>query len=124
MRVNKNQIVNGLTSYIQQEILPKMADDRALAILFSVAVNAIKSNEKLIDRYLSNDIIRALIDDDGSGSYNVERLMDWLRASVEEYGAFPVTVPPIPLISPREITLRLSASDIAAIQRHIETAGE
>ena len=124
MRVSKNQIVNGLTSYIQQEILPKMADDRALAILFSVAVNAIKSNEKLIDRYLSNDIIRALIDDDGSGSYNVERLMDWLRASVEEYGAFPVTVPPIPLISPREITLRLSASDIAAIQRNIETAGE
>lgn len=124
MRVSKNQIVNGLTSYIQQEILPKMADDRALAILFSVAVNAIKANDKLIDRYLSNDIIRALIDDDGSGSYNVERLMDWLRASVEEYGAFPVTVPPIPLISPREITLRLSASDIAAIQRHIETAGE
>ena len=124
MRVSKNQIVNGLTSYIQQEILPKMADDRALAILFSVAVNAIKSNDKLIDRYLSNDIIRALIDDDGSGSYNVERLMEWLRASVEEYGAFPVTVPPIPLISPREITLRLSASDIAAIQRHIETAGE
>lgn len=124
MRVSKNQIVNGLTSYIQQEILPKMADDRALAILFSVAVNAIKANEKLIDRYLSNDIIRALIDDDDSGSYNVERLMDWLRASVEEYGAFPVTVPPIPLISPREITLRLSASDIAAIQRHIETAGE
>ena len=124
MRVSKNQIVNGLTGYIQQEILPKMADDRALAILFSVAVNAIKSNDKLIDRYLSNDIIRALIDDDGSGSYNVERLMEWLRASVEEYGAFPVTVPPIPLISPREITLRLSASDIAAIQRHIETAGE
>ena len=124
MRVNKNQIVNGLTSYIQQEILPKMADDRALAILFSVAVNAIKANDKLIDRYLSNDIIRALIDDDGSGSYNVERLMEWLRASVDEYGAFPVTVPPIPLISPREITLRLSASDIAAIQRHIETAGE
>lgn len=124
MRVSKNQIVNGLTGYIQQEILPKMADDRALAILFSVAVNAIKSNEKLIDRYLSNDIIRAMIDDDGSESYNVERLMEWLQASVEEYGAFPVTVPPIPLISPREITLRLSASDIAAIQRHIETAGE
>ena len=124
MRVSKNQIVNGLTSYIQQEILPKMADDRALAILFSVAVNAIKANDKLIDRYLSNDIIRALIDDDGSGSYNVERLMEWLRASVDEYGAFPVTVPPIPLISPREITLRLSASDIAAIQRNIETAGE
>lgn len=124
MRVTRAQIVNGLTKYIQQEIMPKMEDDRALKILFSVGVNAIKANDALIDKWLSNDIIRALIDDDRSGSYDVERLMDWIRASVEEYGSFPVTVPPIPLISPREITLRLGPSDIIAIQRQIETAGE
>ena len=123
MRVTRSQIINGLTGYIQQEILPKMEDDRALKILFSVAVNAIKANDKLIDKYLSNDIVKALIDDDGSGNYDVERLMDWIRASVEEYGAFPVSVPPIPLISPREITIKLTPSDIVAIQRHIETAG-
>ena len=122
MRVTKSQIVNGLTGYIQQEIMPKMEDDRALKILFSVGVNAIRANDKLIDKYLSNDIVRALIDDDGSGNYDTERLMDWIKASVEEYGAFPVTVPPIPLISPREITIKLTPADIAAIQRHIETA--
>ena len=124
MRVTRNQIVNGLVAYIQQEIMPKMDDDRALKILFSVAVNAIKANDKLIDKYLSNDIVRALIDDDGSGNYNVERLMDWVRTSVEEYGAFPMIVPPIPLVSPREITLRLGPSDIIAIQRQIENAAE
>ena len=124
MRVTKSQIVNGITAFVQQEIMPKMEDDRALKILFSVGVNAIKANDALIDKWLSNDIIRALIDDDRSGSYDVERLMDWIRASVEEYGSFPVTVPPIPLISPREITLRLGPSDIIAIQRQIETAGE
>ena len=122
MRVTRNQIVNGLVAYIQQEIMPKMEDDRALKILFSVAVNAIKANDKLIDKYLSNDIVRALIDDDGSGNYDVERLMDWIRTSVEEYGAFPVIVPPIPLVSPREITLRLGPSDIIAIQQRIENA--
>ena len=124
MRVTRPQIINGLTGYIQQEILPKMDDDRALKILFSVAVNAIKANDKLIDKYLSNDIVRALIDDDGSGNYDIERLMDWIRTSVEEYGAFPVIVPPIPLVSPREITLRLGPSDIVAIQRQIENAAE
>ena len=86
-------------------------------------MNAIKANDKLIDKYLSNDIVKALIDDDGSGNYDVERLMDWIRTSVEEYGAFPVSVPPIPLISPREITIKLTPSDIVAIQRHIENAG-
>ena len=124
MRVTRPQIINGLTGYIQQEIMPKMDDDRALKILFSVAVNAIKANDKLIDKYLSNDIVRALIDDDGSGNYYIERLMDWIRTSVEEYGAFPVIVPPIPLVSPREITLRLGPSDIIAIQRQIENAAE
>lgn len=124
MRVTRNQIVNGLTAYIQQEIMPRMDDDRALKILFSIGVNAIKANDKLIDKYLSNDIVRALIDDDGSGNYDIERLMDWIKSSVEEYGAFPIIVPPIPLVSPREITLRLGPSDIAAIQRQIETAGE
>ena len=124
MRVTRNQIVNGLVAYIQQEIMPKMDDDRALKILFSVAVNAIKANDKLIDKYLSNEIVRALIDDDGSGNYDVERLMDWVRTSVEEYGAFPMIVPPIPLVSPREITLRLGPSDIIAIQRQIENAAE
>ena len=124
MRVTRNQIVNGLVAYIQQEIMPKMDDDRALKILFSVAVNAIKANDKLIDKYLSNDIVRALIDDDGSGNYDIERLMEWIRTSVEEYGAFPVIVPPIPLVSPREITLRLGPSDIIAIQRQIENAAE
>ena len=124
MRVTRNQIVNGITAYVQQEVLPKMEGDRALMILASVAINAIKANGALIDKYLKNDIVRALIDDDGSGNYDVERLMEWIRMSVEEYGAFPVTVPPIPLISPREITIRLSASDIAAIQRQIEDADE
>ena len=123
MRVNKNQIINGIVAYIQQEIMPRMDDDRALKILFSVGVNAVKANDKLIDKWMGNDIIRALIDDDGSGSYNIERLLDWIKMSVEEYGSFPVIVPPIPLISPREITLRLGPSDIAAIQRQIETAG-
>ncbi|MBO7670958.1 MAG: hypothetical protein J6S60_10255 [Oscillospiraceae bacterium] len=122
MRVTRSQIINGIAGYIQQEILPKMEDDRALKILFSVGVNAVKANGQLIDKWLSNDIVRALIDDDGSGHYDVERLMDWIKTSVEEYGAFPVTLPPIPLISPKEITIKLSPSDIAAIQRHIETA--
>ena len=124
MRVTRPQIINGLTGYIQQEIMPKMDDDRALKILFSVGVNAIKANDKLIDKYLNNDIIRALIDDDGSGNYDVERLMAWIKASVEQYGSIPIAIPPIPLISPREITLRLSAPDIIAIQRHIENAAE
>lgn len=120
MRVTRNQIINGITDFIKEEILPKMENDQALKILLSVAVNAIKANGKIVDKWLNNDIIRALIDDDGSGNYDIDRLMDWIRMSVEQYGAFPVAIPPIPLISPREITLKLGPSDIAAIKQQIE----
>ena len=124
MRVTKSQIVNGITAFVQQEVLPKMENDQALKILLSVAVNAIKANSKLIDKWLDNDIIRALLDDDGTGNYDVDRLMSLIKSSVEEYGYFPVSIPPIPLISPKEITLKLGPADIVAIQRHIETGAE
>ena len=122
MRVTKSQIINGLTDYVRQEVIPAMGEDRALKIVLSVALNAIRANEALVDKWLDNDMLRALADEDGSGTYCIEPLMDWLRQSVEEYGAFPVTVPPIPLISPREITLRLGPSDIDAVYRQIISA--
>ena len=122
MRATKNQIVNGIVSYIQQEVLPRMEDDRALQIVFSVAAHAVKANDKLIDAIFDNGIVKALLDDDGSGKYDISGIMDSVRESVEQYGSFPVTVPPIPLISPREITIKLNAADISAIRRKIEAA--
>ena len=124
MRATKNQIVSGVIGYIRDDILPKMEDDRALQIMFSVAINAVKANDKLIDAIFANDMIRALIDDDGGGHYEVGKLFDLLKESIETYGTFPISVPPIPLISPREITLKLDASDIAAMRRRIEATPE
>lgn len=122
MRVTKSQIVNGITAYIRDDVLPKMEDDRALQIVFSVAVNAVRANDKLIDRLFDNELVKALVDDDGSGRYEIGGLVDWIKSSIEEYGSFPIAIPPIPLISPREISIKLDASDIAAIRRRIEAS--
>ena len=100
-----------------------MQDDKALQIAFSVAVNAVKANDKLIDKIFDSDVVKALLDDDGSGHYDVGNLMDWIRSSTEEYGGFPISIPPIPLISPREITIKLGPQDISAIRRRIEASG-
>ena len=83
MRVTKNQIINGLAEYIQTEVLPRMGDDRAMKILFSVGMHAVKANPAMIDKYLGNDIVKALIDDDGTGHYDIDQLMDWLQESVK-----------------------------------------
>lgn len=122
MRVSKIQIVHGVTSFIQEEILPKMGDDRAVQIILSIAAHAAIANNRLVDTVLGNEIIKALLEDDGSGTYEVGGIADAMRAAVSQYGSFPVTIPAIPLISPHEMTLNLNADDVDALRRRIENA--
>ena len=122
MRVSKAQIVHGITDYIQCEILPKMADDKAVQIITSIAVNAALANNKLVDAALNNEMVRAILEDDGSGMYEIGGIADAMRAAISQYGSFPVRVPAIPLVSPHEITLKLDAADVDAMRQRIENA--
>lgn len=122
MRVSKNQIVHGITEYMQNEILPKMGDDKAVQIMLSIAINAAMVNNRLVNVVLDNEIVRALLDDDGSGTYEISGFIDAMRTAIEQYGSFPVRVPAIPLLSPHEITLKLDVSDVDAMRRRIENA--
>ena len=120
MRVSKSQIVSGVADYVRSEILPKMNKDKAVQIVLSIAVNAAAANSHLIDAIMDNGIVRAFIRDDGSGTYDIDGLFDAMRDAIEQYGAFPVNVPAIPLLSPHEITLNLDANDVEAMRRRIE----
>ena len=122
MRVSKSQIVHGVTGYIQDEILPKMGDDRAVQIIISIAVNAATANQRAVDMVMDNEIVKALLEDDGTGTYEIGGIADAMRTAIEQYGSFPVTFPAIPLISPHEITLRLGAGDVEAMRRRIENS--
>lgn len=122
VRVSKSQIVNGVVSFIQGEILPKMDENRSLQIVLSVAMNAVKANDALIDKIFGNEILKALLEDDGSGKYEIGKLFDTLRETVEEYGVFSVNVPAIPFVCPEGSTIKLHAADISAIRRRIEGA--
>lgn len=122
MRITQNQIVNGIMEYIQQEVLPQMNGDKAVQIVLSVAVNAIKANKKMVDAIFSSDLVKTILQDDGAGTYEIDGIMDAIYKSVEKYGYFPVTVPQIPLISPKVIEIKLNGDDVAALRRKIENA--
>jgi len=122
MRVTKSQIVHGVTDYIQSDIIPNLANGRGLQIIVSIGANAIAANHKLADVLFENQMFRALLDDDGSGTYDVSGLADAMSKSIEQYGSFPVSIPAIPLISPTEITLKLSVEDVDAMRKRIESA--
>ena len=120
MRVSKSQIVHGVADYIKEEILPKMADGRAVQIIVSIGINSMAANDRLVDSVFDNEMVKAMLNDDGSGTYEIDGLMAAIKQSIEQYGAFPVKVPAIPLLSPSEITLKLDAADVEAMRRRIE----
>ena len=124
MGVKKNQIVAGIIGFVQDEILPKMSRDRALQIGLSVAVNAAKANDRLIDTVFGNEVVKAVLEENSAGEYEIGELLDSLKQSIEKYGELPLAIPPIPLFAPQGATITLDADDIAAIKRRIEAGGE
>ena len=121
MRVNKSQIVHGVTDYIKSDILPQLVGARSMQIIVSVGANALAANPKMVEALFGNQIVQALLDDDGSGTYDLSGLADAMAKSIQEFGSFPVQVPAIPLISPTEFTLNLGADDVAAMRSRIES---
>lgn len=122
MRVTRSQIVHGIIDYAQTDIIPKMGNGRALQILVSVGANTVAANNKLVDAIFENQMVRAILDDDGSGTYEIGGLVDAMSKAIQQFGNFPVQVPSIPLISPAGMTLHLSADDVAAMRSRIEIA--
>lgn len=120
MRVTREQIVRGMTGYIKDEILPKMAGDKAMQIIASIAVGAAMNNDRLLDSVFDNEMVMALLDDDGTGTFDISGLMSAVHDAVVQYGGFPMSIPSIPFISPNEMTLKITAEDIEAMRRRIE----
>ena len=120
MRVSRNQIIKGVADYIKNDLIPTMQNDRAVQIIFTIAINAAMANSKLTDTIFDNEIVRAMLDDDGSGTYEISGIVDSMQAAIQQYGSFPVQIPAIPLVSPREITVKLTADDVSAMRRKIE----
>lgn len=119
MRVTKDQIINGVVSYMENDVIPQISD-RAQQIIFSVAVKTVKANTKVLDSLFESQMIKAVLNADSDGTYEIDGLFESISESIKQYGAFPVEIPPIPLISPTESTFRFSESDVADLKRQIE----
>lgn len=124
MRVARERIIDGIISYVKDEIIPKMEDNKGMQIMISVALNTVNANKNFANAIFNHDIARILLDDDGSGTYDISGMMNALLESVKQYGFFPLKVPAIPLLSPVEFTLKLNASDVEAMRRRIEDNGD
>ena len=125
MRVDKNRLITGIATFVETEVIGKMTDDRAAQIVLSVAVKAIRTNPNIADKFLGNDIVRMVLNyenQNGKESYDIDGMADMISESVRKYGYFPVLLPAVPFISPREKELKFGPDDVNRLKRYIEEA--
>lgn len=118
MRVSKTQLINGIASYIENEVIPQVKD-KPTQIVVSIAIRAIQANPALADTLFSHPFVKTLLDENGEG-LEIDGLFGAIEESVRKYGPFPLEIPAIPIISPVEKTLSFSESDVAEMKRRIE----
>ena len=118
MKVTKDQMVNGIVSYIDSDVIPQIGD-KATQIMASIAVKAVKANNKLVDAIFGNQTVKSLLNET-DGMYEIDDIFRYIEESIQEFGPFPVIIPSIPLISPDEKTLSFNSEDIQQMKRKIE----
>ena len=117
MRVSLQQIAEGVATYAETEIIPKMGGDKAAQILVSVGINMLRANPKYMEAALNQGVMRTLLDADEAGTYELDGMFRAVGESLQKYGSYPVILPPIPVLSPTEKTLKFGADDIDALRR-------
>ena len=118
MKVTKDQMINGIVSYIDSDVIPKIGDKSA-QIMVSIAVKAVRANSNLIDAIFGNPTVKSLLKE-ADGMYEIDDIFEYVEESIHEFGPFPVIIPSIPLISPDEKTLSFNSEDIQQMKRKIE----
>lgn len=118
MRVTKTELINGIMDYIENEVVPQVGD-KPTQIIATIALNAVRANPSMADKYFELPMVKTLLDENEDG-FEIDILFKAITESMKKYKAFPVTIPPVPLISPVEKILTFSESDVSELKRRIE----
>lgn len=120
MTVTKNQLVNGVVKFIETDLIPDIGD-RNMKFVLSMAKDSLKENPDLADSFLNSPMVSTLIGET-EGEYNITQFSTILKEVLSEYSSYPVTIPKIPLFSPVEKTLKVTAEDIDKLVSYMTPA--
>lgn len=117
MMVNKKQLVNGVVKFIEADLIPQIGD-RNTKFVLAMAKDSLKENNDLADDFLHSPMVSTLIKEE-DGEYDISHFSTILKNVLTEYQSFPVTIPKIPLFSPVEKVLKITAEDIDKLMKYI-----
>ena len=115
--ITKDQLVNGVAKFIATELIPQVGD-RNTKFVLAMAKDSLKENGDLAEDFLHSPMVSSLIKEE-DGEYDVSHLFSILKSVLTEYNSFPVTIPKIPLFSPTEKVLKITAEDVDKLMKYI-----
>ncbi len=116
--ISKKQLVNGITRFIESDLIPQIGD-RNTKFVLAMAKDSLKENSDLADTFLESPLVKTLVSEQ-DGEYDVSHLSSILKSVLSEYQSFSVTIPKIPLFSPTEKVLKITADDIDKLMKYIQ----
>jgi hypothetical protein len=117
MMISKDQLVNAVVKFIAADLIPQVGD-RNTKFVLAMAKDSLKENGDLADEFLHSPMVSSLIKEE-DGMYDITHFSSILKNVLSEYQSFPVTIPKIPLFSPTEKVLKITAEDIDKLMKYI-----
>lgn len=119
MNITKQQIVNGMIKYINEEVVNKITD-KPLKIALAVGISMIDKKPEIINAFFDDDKVAKILNKKDDGTYDIGEITEAIENTLAQYGDFPVTIPAIRFISPTEKSLNFSAFDVRRLREYIE----
>lgn len=117
MKITKSELIDGLSRFVDNEVLPNIPE-RNIKIIIATAVGSLKVNPALIDKVWSHPIF-AMLAPAEDGKHDVDQMLSVLHRVVQGNGEIEVTIPKIPLISKEEAVLAFGDKDINTLREYM-----
>ena len=118
--VTKNQIVNGVIKFIEND-MAQAGGSGVTKFIVHLAKNALKMNPDIITNMLENPLIKSMMSGE-DGLYDIAGVAQLLKETMAETGTLPLHLPHIPLLLPEGDIIRFDTGDIDKVVQYIQGA--
>lgn len=114
MTCTKEQLIQGIQTFINEDILPGIKDKP-----IQMALYILSQMPNSIATVLDKPVVQMFIPVK-DGMYDMESTFAALTGAMDRYGSLPLTINPIPLINPSAVTISLTRQDVESLMHHVE----
>lgn len=116
--VTKKQMVDCVVKFMANDLMPRIEDKR-LKFSLCLAKRALLENESVMDGFLNSPMVSSVMKEQG-GEFDADTFLKILKNVLGESGSYRIAVPKIPLFSPKESELVITAEDVDKLSAYLK----